>query len=50
MSQAMRRKGARRDEANHMLADIARILSLTPEERIREVANASRFIAAARRG
>jgi hypothetical protein len=33
-----------------MLADVARILSLTPEERLREVANVSRFVAAARRG
>lgn len=34
---------------NHMLADVARILRLTPEERLREVANAARFVAAARR-
>jgi len=39
----------RREPASHMLADVPRILSLTPEERLREVANASRFIAAARR-
>ena len=34
---------------NHMLADVARILRLTPEERLREVANAARFVTAARR-
>jgi len=34
---------------SHMLADVPRILGLTPEERLREVANASRFAAAARR-
>ena len=39
----------RRQRANHMLADVARILRLTPEERLIEVRNASRFIAAARR-
>jgi hypothetical protein len=39
-----------REPTNHMLADVARILRLTPEERLREVANASRFVAAARRG
>lgn len=39
----------RRPEPSHMLADVARILRLTPEERLREVANASRFVAAARR-
>jgi transcriptional regulator with XRE-family HTH domain len=33
----------------HMLEDVARILSLTPEERLREVANVSRFASAARR-
>jgi transcriptional regulator with XRE-family HTH domain len=33
----------------HMLEDVARILRLTPEERLREVANLSRFVAAARR-
>src|SRR5919106_4888953 len=31
-----------RAQASHMLADVARILRLTPEERLREVANASR--------
>jgi len=35
--------------ASHMLDDVARILALTPEERLREVANASRFLARARR-
>ena len=38
-----------RERVSHMLAEVARILSLTPEDRLREVANASRFIAAARR-
>jgi transcriptional regulator with XRE-family HTH domain len=33
----------------HMLDDVARILAMTPEDRLREVANASRFISAARR-
>lgn len=33
----------------HMLDDVRRILSLTPEQRLREVANLSRFEAAARR-
>jgi transcriptional regulator with XRE-family HTH domain len=40
---------ARTEPASHMLADVPRILSLTPEERLREVANASSFFAAARR-
>ena len=39
----------RRQRANHMLADVAPILRLTPEERLIEARNASRFIAAARR-
>lgn len=39
----------RRAKSSHMLADVARILSLTPEERLREVGNAARFVAAARR-
>jgi transcriptional regulator with XRE-family HTH domain len=34
---------------SHMLDDVARILSLTPEERLLEVRNVSRFEAAARR-
>ena len=34
---------------SHMLADVARILRLTPEERLREVANASRLAVGARR-
>ena len=33
----------------HMLDDVARILALTPEERLAEVRNVSRFDAAARR-
>ena len=34
---------------SHMLDDCERILRLSPEERLREVANVSRFLAAARR-
>lgn len=34
---------------SHMLADVPRILALTPEERLREVANFTRFVAEARR-
>ena len=34
---------------SHMLEDVARILALTPEERLLEVRNVSRFEAAARR-
>lgn len=41
---------ARRPGASHMLADVARILSLTPEQRLLEVRNMSRFLSAARRG
>lgn len=33
----------------HMLEDVPRILALTPEERLEEVANLSRFEAAVRR-
>jgi len=33
----------------HMLEDVARILALTPDQRLREVGNVSRFEAAARR-
>ena len=33
----------------HMMDDVGRILSLSPEERLQEVANMSRFQAAARR-
>lgn len=33
----------------HMLEDVARILRLTPEERLAEVSNVSRFVTAARR-
>ena len=32
-----------------LLDDVARILALTPEQRLREVAQVSRFVAAARR-
>lgn len=35
---------------SHMLQDVARILSLTPEERLAEVRNVNDFFAAARRG
>jgi transcriptional regulator with XRE-family HTH domain len=34
---------------SHMLADVGRILSLTPEERLLELRNAARFFTAARR-
>lgn len=34
---------------SHMLDDVARILAMAPEDRLREVANAGRFISAARR-
>ena len=37
-------------QESHMLDDVARILSLTPEERLDEVANVSRFLAEAKRG
>lgn len=33
----------------HMLEDVTRILSLSPEQRLREVGNVSRFASAARR-
>jgi transcriptional regulator with XRE-family HTH domain len=36
-------------ERSHMLNDVPRILSLSPEARIREVANVDRFLKAARR-
>jgi transcriptional regulator with XRE-family HTH domain len=35
---------------SHMLQDVARILRLTPEERLAEVRNVNNFLAAARRG
>ena len=35
--------------ASHMLADVERILALTPEERLAELANFSRFVAAVER-
>ena len=35
-------------DASHMLDDIPRILRLTPEQRLLELRNASRFLAAAR--
>jgi len=34
---------------SHMLGDVARILALTPEDRLREVANFSRFTTQVRR-
>ena len=34
---------------SHMLADVARIMSLTPEQRLLELSNAARFFAAAKR-
>ena len=34
---------------SHMLADVGRILALTPEDRLNELAAFSRFIASARR-
>jgi transcriptional regulator with XRE-family HTH domain len=34
---------------SHMLDDVPRILALTPEQRLEELASASRFVAAARR-
>lgn len=34
---------------SHMLDDVPRILSLTPEQRLEEVANVSRFTSAVRR-
>ncbi len=35
---------------SHMLSDVGRILRLSPEERLIELRNAARFLAAARRG
>jgi len=39
----------RATRGSHMLDDVARILSLTPEERLAELRNASRLAAAAHR-
>lgn len=39
----------RRTPPSHMLADVVRILRLSPEERLNEVRNVNRFVAAARR-
>ena len=36
-------------DASHMLSDVARIRSLSPEARLAEVANVSRFAGAVRR-
>jgi len=49
-----RRAGARLRSLNegdrtHMLEDVRRILALSPEDRLREVANVARFSVAARR-
>lgn len=44
-SLTMRARGGR----SHMLDDVARILRLTPEERLLELRNAARFLASARR-
>ena len=35
---------------SHMLEDVARILSLTPEDRLNEVRNIDQFLTAVRRG
>lgn len=42
--------GSRPAERSHMLTDVARILRLSPEQRLDEVRNVSRFVSAARRG
>ena len=39
----------RAPELSHMLEDVPRILRLTPEQRLVELRNTSRFLAAARR-
>lgn len=39
----------RAEPDSHMLDDVARILNLSPEQRLEEIRNASRFFAAARR-
>ena len=41
--------GLRPTPRSHMLADVARILQLSPQQRLDEVRNLSRFVAAARR-
>jgi transcriptional regulator with XRE-family HTH domain len=41
--------GAAMPSRSHMLEDVPRILRLTPEERLRELKNAARFFAAAKR-
>ncbi len=43
------RLATRATRGSHMLDDVARILSLTPEERLAELRNASRLAAAAHR-
>ena len=42
--------GRRPARRSHMFADVARILSLSSEQRLDEVRNVSRFVSAARRG
>jgi len=39
----------RADESTHMLDDVPRILRLTPEDRLLELRNLSRFLSAVRR-
>ena len=41
--------GLRVSDGSHMLADVPRILRLTPEERLIELRNISRFLSEARR-
>jgi transcriptional regulator with XRE-family HTH domain len=43
------RLGLRNADASHMLSDVPRILRLTPEERLLELRNLSRFLAEATR-
>ncbi len=43
------RLGLATADASHMLADVPRILRLTPEERLLELRNVSRFLAGAKR-
>jgi transcriptional regulator with XRE-family HTH domain len=41
--------GLHATDASHMLSDVSRILRLTPEERLIELRNVSRFLAEAKR-
>jgi hypothetical protein len=45
----LRISGRRKERLSQMLDDVARILSLTPEDRLRELAHAAQFFATARR-